>query len=412
MPPETKTKARPWWDYPRFRGREVRVLLVALGHLLVHELVEGFRRSGHLCRVLFIPGEAVDLNEIKGLFDQALRALKPDFLLTVNHRGFDQEGYITRMLETYRIPFASWYVDSPQLILGHYRENNSPYLTLFFWDRDYVPMFRALGFQRVEYLPLGVDEVLFASHEKSADSGKFCPMPLSFVGNSMFHKAGLRLAKSGVEGPLKEWFGEISKKFMETDELVVRDFLAKRRPDLYAHFSRLSEVQALAYETGVTWQATGLYRLSLVRRLHGFRATIAGDPGWEGLLGGNGFCLLRELNYYIDLPSFYRSSTICFNATSRQMKQGINQRVFDVPACGRVVLTDWTRQLQDLMEPGKEVLAYRTPEEVPALVERALGDKDFCDKIAEAGHRRVLSEHTYVRRVRRIVEVMGKGNQG
>jgi spore maturation protein CgeB len=382
------------------------VLLVSLGHLLVHEIVQGFRRGGHSCEVLFIPGEAVELARIEQMFQQALRTVKPDFLLTVNHRGFDQEGYITRMLERCRIPFASWYVDSPQLILGHYRENNSPFLTLFFWDREYCPMFRNMGFERVAYLPLGVDEALFAHGAKPAGTGKFFPMPVSFVGNSLFYKAGLRLAKSAVAGPLKEQFFEVAEAFLDSPHLVVRDLLDARFPELSAHFQELNEPRALSYETAITWQATGIYRLSRLRRLEGFPVTVAGDPGWASLLNNNGFSVRRELNYYKDLPGFYGASRVCFNATSRQMKQGLNQRVFDVPAAGSVLLTDWTEQLAELMEPGKEVLAYKSPEEIPGLVDRALKDQQFFEDIRTAGHHRAVSEHTYCIRCSRIVEVM------
>lgn len=405
-PSTSPTRASPWWDYPRFKGRYVRVLLVSMGHLLVPELKEGFQRAGHHCQILLIPGETATLGEIQLLLENALRAIKPDFLLTINHRGLDLEGYIARMLGVYRIPFASWYVDSPQLILGHYQENDSPFLTLFLWDRDYSRMFQDLGFQRVEYLPLGVDEKLFHPRARSAETGKIFPMPVSFVGNSMFYKAGLRLLKSGVMGPLKERFSEIAGAFMDSPHLVVRDFLQAHHPDLLPPFQALSEPQALAYETGITWHATGLYRLIRIRRLERFKATIAGDPGWFPLMNGNGFAVRRELNYYKDLPGFYASSALCFNATSRQMKQGVNQRVFDVPACRRVVLTDWTTQLPDLMEPGKELLAYQSPDEIPTLVEKALRDKPFADNIARAGYRRVLAQHTYAQRTACVVEKM------
>lgn len=402
--PEGKKESGGWWDYPRFGGEKVRVLVVSLGHLLVPEIVNGFGRQGHLCRVLLIPGEAVELEQIERLYEEALRAVRPDFLVTVNHRGFDREGYITRMLEGYRIPFASWYVDSPQLIIGHYKENNSPYLTLFLWDRDYCSMFRNMGFERVQYLPLGVDEKVF-NREASGD-GKFPAAPVSFVGNSMFHKAGSKLAMSGAAGTLKDRFGEISTSFTNTDHLVVRDFIEDHFPGCFSEFQKLGEIEAFSYETAVTWHATGLYRFRLVKRLSGFNATVAGDQGWEPLLGGNGFGLRRELNYYSDLPAFYRASKVCFNATSRQMKQGVNQRVFDVPASGRVVLTDWTDQLTNLMEPGKELLAYKSPEQIPDLLEKALKDEPFRCGVAEAGYRRVIREHTYCRRVERIVNVM------
>jgi spore maturation protein CgeB len=93
------------------------------------------------------------------------------------------------------------------------------------------------------------------------------------------------------------------------------------------------------------------------------------------------------------------------------MKEGVNQRVFDVPACRGVVVTDWTRQLEQVMEPGKEVLAYRNGDDISELVNQALRDEDFRRKIAEAGYRRVLGEHTYCHRLEQMIKVM-KRNHG
>jgi spore maturation protein CgeB len=181
--------------------------------------------------------------------------------------------------------------------------------------------------------------------------------------------------------------------------------MAEKYPELERDLRRLPHAQALGYETAVTWQATGSYRAHRVRMLEGFNPLVVGDRGWKELLG-RGFQLHSELNYYGDLPCFYNMSRISFNATSRQMKNGVNQRVFDVPACGGVVVTDRTRQLEDLMEPGRDLLAYGNAEEIPDLVGRCLHDGRFHGKIAESGYRRVLDEHTYVKRAEKLVAAM------
>ena len=181
--------------------------------------------------------------------------------------------------------------------------------------------------------------------------------------------------------------------------------LKDRFPDLSSELAKLPEARALAYETGVIWQATGQYRLARVKKLAPFQPLIVGDAGWKEILG-EGFGLNEELNYYADLPSFYNVTKVSFNATSRQMKEGVNQRVFDVPACRGVIVTDRTRQLEDLMEPNKEIIAYREQAEIPEKVDHVLNDKHFRNKIAEAGYHRVLSEHTYCHRLKRLIHVM------
>ena len=165
------------------------------------------------------------------------------------------------------------------------------------------------------------------------------------------------------------------------------------------------DTEALGYETAVTWNATLRYRESLIKKLEKFAPIIVGDSGWKELLG-KGYNIQNEMNYYNDLPAFYNVNKLNFNATSRQMKQGVNQRVFDVPACLSVAITDWTRQLENLMEPGKEIIAYKKADEIPGLVERLIQDNSMRRKVSQAGYKRVKTEHTYCHRLKQLVNIM------
>ena len=400
-------KNSPWWDYRKFQHKEVRVLLVSSQHLLLSEISQALRRLGHRCQILLLGGKELDLGSVEKAFTEAIHSTRPDFVLTINHLGFDQEGFVTGLLTRYKIPFASWYVDSPHLIIRHYARNRSPYLTLFLWDKDYIEAVRQLGFEKVEYLPLGVDETLFKPINSEKNPLSPLATDVSFVGNSMVIKVRSVLTRNQIHGPLLDHFETVSAAFRQSSHLIVREMMAELFPSLACELKKLPEPQALGYETGVTWQATGLYRLSLVEKLRPFNSLIVGDQGWSEILE-DGVRLHRELNYYSDLPAFYNVSQISFNATSRQMKNGVNQRVFDVPACRRVVVTDWTQQLEQVMEPGKEVLAYHNGNEIPELVNHALKDEAFRKKIAEDGYRRVIKEHTYVHRLNRLIDVMKK----
>jgi spore maturation protein CgeB len=54
------------------------------------------------------------------------------------------------------------------------------------------------------------------------------------------------------------------------------------------------------------------------------------------------------------------------------MKGAVNQRVFDVPVCGGFLLTDHRRQMESLFEPGREIVCYQEPGEIPDLVRHYL----------------------------------------
>jgi spore maturation protein CgeB len=115
---------------------------------------------------------------------------------------------------------------------------------------------------------------------------------------------------------------------------------------------------------------------------------------------------LPRLDYYADLPRFYPMSRISLNCTSRQMKGAVNQRVFDVPASGGFVLTDRREQLEGLFEPGREVLVYDGPEEIPGLVERLLADDPLRREVSRAARARILAGHTYEHRLAELARIM------
>ena len=88
------------------------------------------------------------------------------------------------------------------------------------------------------------------------------------------------------------------------------------------------------------------------------------------------------------------------------MKGAVNQRVFDVPAAGAFVLTDWREQMDELFEPGVEMACYRHPDEVPELTRRYLAHPAEREALIRAGRRRVLACHTWDRRLQKLIAVM------
>jgi spore maturation protein CgeB len=163
----------------------------------------------------------------------------------------------------------------------------------------------------------------------------------------------------------------------------------------------------LAFETLITWQSTLDYRLDCVRRLLPFAPLLVGDKGWHDLLAGEtGWRHHPEVSYYDDLPGLYPRSKVNFNCISLQMKGAVNQRVFDVPACGGFLITDQRRQMEQLFEPGTEVIAYADPEEIPELVQRWLADPQARQRVAESARKRILAEHTYDHRLETLFQTM------
>jgi spore maturation protein CgeB len=89
-----------------------------------------------------------------------------------------------------------------------------------------------------------------------------------------------------------------------------------------------------------------------------------------------------------------------------QMKAAVNQRVFDVPAAGGFILTDFKEQLAEVLEPGREVICYHHPEEIPDLARFYLDHPEARRKIIGRGRDRILREHTYRHRLQEMLAVL------
>lgn len=87
----------------------------------------------------------------------------------------------------------------------------------------------------------------------------------------------------------------------------------------------------------------------------------------------------------------------------------IKGRTFEIPACGGFQLTSAVDDLESYFVEGEEVVVFRSKPELVELARRYLADEPARAAIAEAGHRRVLAEHTYEHRFRAILDALGFG---
>lgn len=396
--------------YPKCRQWPPRVLLLTSQYFLLGEVISAFKRLDIPHRLLeFTPRETGQHEFVQDLLT-AILEFKPDCVLTINHLGVDREGVLMDLLEKCRLPLASWFVDNPHLILYVYTKLASPWTTLFTWDADNVQSLRALGFEHVHYLPLATDVYRFRpTTPGDARCRGAWQAEVSFVGNSMLSKVAARLKAGRFPRALLLVYRDVARSFMDSADDSVRAHLQAHFPDIFEVFQNLPSIEdQLAFETAVTWEATRNYRNHCVRRILPFNPLIVGDKYWKIALRDSAASWRwhPELNYYADLPLFYPWSKINFNCTSMQMKGAVNQRIFDVPACGGFLITDHRRQMDRLFEPGREVVSYASVEEIPELVRYYLAHPDARARIARAARKRILQEHTYDLRLTSLLKTV------
>jgi len=78
-----------------------------------------------------------------------------------------------------------------------------------------------------------------------------------------------------------------------------------------------------------------------------------------------------------------------------------------VPACGGFLLTGRSAHLEAYYEPDREVVVFDGPDELVDKARYYLSHESERVRIAEAGLRRTLAEHTYEQRFAEIFRRMG-----
>lgn len=411
---EASSRANFWEKahYAKFHEDKPRILMLTSQYFLMGEIIATCQRLDIPHRLLQVPKGEVGQNNFVEQLLSAVLEFRPDFVFTINHLGVDREGVLTDLLERLRLPLASWFVDNPHLILYLYSRLVSDWTAIFTWDADNVPSLSELGFSHVSYLPLGVDVTRF--HPPGGDGNILPGLPakwngdLSFVGNSMLHKVRERLKKSRLPARLATTYSTVAANFVESDERSIRVFIAQSHPELLPAFDALATAEdRLNYETLLTWEATLQYRLACIEAVLPTTPLVVGDSGWHELLRNeSSWHYHKEMNYYQDLPHFYPCARINFNCTSRQMKGAVNQRVFDVPATGAFLLSDYQEQAENLFEPGREIICYRSPEEALELAREYLDRPGDREAVAGAARSRILREHTYDHRLQTLIAAM------
>lgn len=129
----------------------------------------------------------------------------------------------------------------------------------------------------------------------------------------------------------------------------------------------------------------------------GIRIDVFG-PGWKS---GSDF---SDRISQADLIKIYNQSKISLNLSlaSKKNKITIKGRDFEVPACGSLLLTQGSGQIEKYFIPGKEIVTYKDMDDAAEKIKYYLKHNDERERIRLAGQKRCLSDHTWPKRFEEI----------
>ena len=358
---------------------------------IIRDVVAACKNLGHEVKVLEPRKKAAStIRQIEEMVDK-LTSFKPDIVFTLNNLEI-----IPAPLKEARIPYAIWFIDHPLFWSSPSSLSLSAtdYAHIFVWERSYLDLLKDLGFKNVSWLPLATNPHLF----KEGEVREKFESDISFVGESMTHYLDKLLLGGGyLEHLVKMSIQQKCQKPLREMEVI----FGQLEQELGQVLSFEDEYQRKLFLLNLEVAGMSAYRREIVKTLSEFKISLYGDEGWKNIEGVN-FC--GRLNY-LDAPALYQTSKINLNITKAHSPRAINQRLFDVPAAGGFVLTDFREDLKLLFDED-EVAYYQNKEDLLEKVEFYLSHPQEREKIARRARKRVLARHTYEVRMKNLIKLL------
>lgn len=281
---------------------------------------------------------------------------------------------------------------------------------VFTYRKPNVSEFVEAGFKNVEHLYLASDtEKRSAPHLSPEEQDKY-GASLSFVGSSMIGNANsckdiflsnYKAYRDGNDEAVEEGVRlleeVLSVQRKDFSNYVIPDLLREYFPDFVNYLSGFSGTYDPFMLVGEI--AAAEKRINYLAGLNTFDVKVWGDEGWR-IVEQYGIKYMGSAGHSYEINKIYGASRINVDINRLYQMDIVPMRIFDIMACGGFVLAEYSDEISDIFELGREVETYRTLEELVSKAEYYLGHGNETLEIARRGREAVIKNHTILTRVR------------
>ncbi len=285
---------------------------------------------------------------------------------------------------------------------------------IFTYRKTNVSEFVEAGFKNAEHLYLASDtEKRSAPHLSPEEKDKY-GSSLSFVGSSMIGNANFckdiflsnyKAYRDGNDEAVKEGVRlleeVLSAQRKDFSNYVIPDLLREHFPDFVNYFSGLSGTYDPFMLVGEI--AAAEKRINYLAGLNTFDVKVWGDEGWR-VIEQYGIKYMGNAGHFYEINKIYGASRINVDINRLYQMDIVTMRIFDIMACGGFVLAEYSDEISEIFELGREVETYRTLEELVSKVEYYMSHGNEALEIAARGREAVIKNHTILTRVKYMLE--------
>ena len=388
------------WELLRNGVGEKRAIICS-GGLFVDDVSNALEGFGYTLYTLDV--KKLSLEEMT----LTIKYFKPQVAFAVNYTNG-----LAELFESHGVDLICWEVDPAT---DHLKpiSTSSDRAYIFTYREANVEEFVMAGFKNVEHLLLASDTEKRSQTKLSPEEQGTYGSKLSFVGSSMIENAvslrNIFLSQYKVyRGGSEDAVEEGNRLLEEVLSVQRKDFSVYVIPDLLnklfsGFIGYLLKIPgALDPFMLIGEIAAAEKRVNYIANLGGLGVKVWGDEGWRSA-EQYGVKYMGSAGHTHEINKIYSASNINVDINRLYQMDIVPMRIFDIMACGGFVLSEYSKEIGNIFEIGKEVETYSTLDELVSKIAYYLDHESEALEIAERGREAVLKNHTISGRVKHML---------
>jgi spore maturation protein CgeB len=312
---------------------------------------------------------------------------------------------LPRLVDLAELDYICWEIDPATSPYQQISEQMAKNTHIYSYRKNNLPLLKTAGYTNSHYLPLAANPEMRRPLPEKEIKEKY-RAKISFVGSSLKANADRLLNlvmrwvnKQRADGKKGDW-----SNFQQTLNRWITQFPNWREHTLQLIEDKLNqfniplqqiiEGEPLSLSMAIAEYRAHRKRIDVVQTIgEHFPIKVWGDDGWMGQTGSLGeYC--GAARHEDELTSIYNGSQINLDIGRIYQPDIITMRVFDVMACGGVVLSEEHENIRELFQPDRDCVLFRKKEDLLGTITRLLENPDLRKKIGDNARKRILTSHT------------------
>lgn len=312
------------------------------------------------------------------------------------------------------VKYVSWTCDNPLISMYHESVfNDCNYI--FTFDKTNYLEFKGMGVEHIWYLPLAVDvNRLDTIMEEAIDIAKY-QGDVAFVG-SLYERNSYDKLKNRLPEYLKGYFDAVMEAQMNISGAnIIEPMLTADILEQLQKYFKLEKSEGSFSDLGLIFQTTVLgFKIAEVQRRRAlielskyYRVNVYSNSDVSDLLR---VLYCGSVDYWSEMPKVFRASKINLNFTIPNIKSGIPLRIWDVLGSGGFLLTNYQAEIPYYFKEGTDLVCFDGIDDLREKVGYYLTHEEERREIAYNGYQKVKREHSYIERIRTILDTISQYN--